>query len=258
MTKSLLLALALTVSSILPQKAAPPTQAELDGITARGRMLSEYDRAAADATDAVLATHPPQESGETYHCRKLDHGWTCVFGKLSPEKDRFLISYEATQGNSGTQFQVKRYDPPQEDNAFYLTAAKATLLATNDFRTLAEKRPYNAAVLPAASEQVYVYIVPAQTRKGVYPLGGDVRYLISKGGEEIIEKRQLHKSILEMNPSKAPGTTAGGWHTHVLSEVPEDTDVFYVMTRKPPVPEFIAAGKYRYEVKTDGTIRRVK
>jgi hypothetical protein len=113
-------------------------------------------------------------------------------------------------------------------------------------------------VLPAASDQLYVYIVPAQTKKGVYPLGGDARYLISKDGSEIIEKRQLHKSILEMNPAQGPGKTAAGFHTHVLSEVPEDTDVFYVLARKPAMPEYIGAGKFRYEVRADGAIRRAK
>jgi len=43
-----------------------------------------------------------------------------------------------------------------------------------------ERRPYNVAVLPAEKGQVWVYVVPAPTKIGVWPLGGDARYLISE------------------------------------------------------------------------------
>jgi hypothetical protein len=45
-----------------------------------------------------------------------------------------------------------------------------------------------------------------------------------------------------------------GSHSHVLSDVPEDTDVFYVLTRKPSIPEFVGAGKRVFEIQVDGTI----
>src|SRR5262245_50072933 len=102
------------------------------------------------------------------------------------------MQFEAIQEGSGAPFNVKRYDPPLEDTAFYLAAAKAVRLATKDFQHAAQKRPYNAAVLPAPSDQLYVYIVPAQTQKGVYPFGGDARYLISKDGGDILETKTLH------------------------------------------------------------------
>lgn len=80
-----------------------------------------------------------------------------------------------------------------------------------------------------------MYVLPAQTQAGIYPLGGDERYLITADGSAIVEKRQLHKAIIEVRPDSMPkGTTpAAGYHTHVLSDVPEDTDVFHVLTRKP-------------------------
>jgi hypothetical protein len=80
-----------------------------------------------------------------------------------------------------------------------------------------------------------------QTKPGIYPLGGNVRYEVTPDGSSIVDKRQLHKTNIEMSPSSIPkGTTpAGGYHTHVLSDVPEDTDVFFVLTRQPAVPEII-------------------
>ena len=76
----------------------------------------------------------------------------------------------------------------------------------------------------------------------------------------IIEKRQLHKAIIENRGQLPNGSTlAAGVHTHVLSDVPEDTDVFYVLTRKPSIPEMIGtSNKKLYEISPDGTIREGK
>lgn len=242
----------------LAQKTAPLSREQLAEITARGRLLAEYDQAAWHATDAVMAAHPKQDSGSRFVCRKTEPAWTCVFGHLST--DKFLIDYEAVQGASPEEFQIKHNDPPAEDTDFYFAAVKAMLVAGKDFQLTAESRPYNPSVLPAPSGQWYVYMVPAQTKKGVFPLGGDARYLVTAEGNTILEKRQLHKSIMETT-AQVPngGKFAAGFHTHVLTNVPEDTDVFFVLTRKPLVPEMIGTGKKQmYEVETDGTIKPVK
>jgi hypothetical protein len=252
------LVLFLTSISFAGKKKAEPDPVMPD-VTARGRALYEYDQAAWHATDAVQALHPSDQSVGRYLALKSDKGWTVVFGHLNDQRDRFLIGYEATQGATLQEFTVQKFDPLKEDTSFYLAAAKAFDTARHDFQ--GERRPYNVAVLPAQLDQLYVYVLPAQTKAAIYPLGGDVRYLITPDGSTILEKRQLHKSILELDPNSIPkgSAPAGSVHTHVLSDVPEDTDVFHVLTRQPPQPEFIGTrnGKF-YEVSTDGTIRERK
>ena len=227
-------------------------------VTARGRALFEYDQAAWHGSDALLATHPSTQSLGRYIARKSDTGWEVAFGHLNDARDKFLVAYKATQGPTLQEFTVQKFDPPQEDTSFCLVAARAIETALHDFH--GEKRTYNAAALPAPPNQLYVYIVPAQTEKGVYPLGGDVRYLVSADGNTLIEKRQLHKAIIEIRGQLPNGSTlAAGVHTHILSDVPEDTDVFYVLTRKPSIPEMIGTrNKKLYEISTDGTIREGK
>jgi hypothetical protein len=240
------------------EKKAEPAPILLD-VTARGRALYEYDQAAWHATDAVQTMHPPDQSVGRYIARKGDAGWTVAFGRLNGQRDKFLIGYEATQGATLQEFKVKKIDPPDEDTNFYLAAAKAFDTALHDFQ--GEKRPYNVAVLPAPPHQLYVYVVPAQTKAEIYPLGGDVRYLMTEDGGTIVEKRQLHKSVLEIDPSSIPKNTtpAGGYHTHVLSDVPEDTDVFHLLARQPSRPEFIGTrNKKMYEISVDGTKREGK
>lgn len=168
------------------------------------------------------------------------------------------MAYEAAQGATLQEFTVEKLDPPLEDTSFYLSAAKAIDTALHDFQ--GQKHQYNVAVLPAPPDLFYVYVVPAQTEEGIYPLGGDARYLVSADGNTIIEKRQLHKSIIENRTELPKGATpAGSFHTHVLSDVPEDTDVFYVLTRKPSIPEIIGTtNKKLYEISPDGTIREGK
>ncbi len=252
------LAIFFAASIALAGKKKSESPAVMSDVTERGRMLFECDQAAWHATDALQAMNPPQGSLGRYIPSKTDSRWTVAFGHLNETRDKFLVSYEAIEGATLQDFTVKKLDPPREDTAYDLSAARAIDTALHDFH--GEKRPYNAAVLPAPSKQLYVYILPAQTQDGIYPLGGDVRYLVSPDGNAIIEKHQMHQGILEDRGSTPPGATvAAGVHTHVLSEVPEDSDIFYVLTRKPAVPEYIATkDKKLYTILTDGTILKGK
>jgi hypothetical protein len=252
-----LIAFLLCAQPAVAQKSKPLSDVELAQITARGRMLQDYDVASWYSTDAVQALKPLEGSVKRYIARKTGDHWVVEFGRFDDTQDAFLIVYEATQGSAPQQFSVKTYDPPQKDTGFFFAAAKAVSVSLQN--TQLEKRPYNAYVLPLDSGQMYVYILPAQTVTDVYPLGGDVRYLVSADGGTIIETRQLHKSILEFRHS-APGgkTLAAGYHTHVLTDTPEDTDVFHVLRQKPPLPEYVGTKSGIYIVQTDGTIKRTK
>ncbi len=220
-------------------------------------MLAAYDEASWHATDAVLALKPAKGAVARFIARKTDAGWVVAFGKFNETKDAFLIAYQATQGSDPLHFSVRTYDPPQVDTGFFYFAAKAIEISLQN--THLEKRPYNTYVLPLDSGQLYVYVLPAQTVADVYPLGGDVRYLVSADGANITETRQLHKTILEVRQSAPKGAKpAGGYHTHVLTDTPEDTDVFHVLRQKQPLPEAVGTKSGIYMVQIDGTIKRVK
>lgn len=260
MFKSIILSIVI-LFGILPANAKKKEQTPdpaWAGIAARGRMLAEYDVVAWHASDAVRAMNPTKGSTNSFIARKTEQGWVVVFGRLNAAQDKYLILYQATQGATPQEFNVAENVPYQEDAGYFLFAGRAIEISRKNFHP--QNRPYNMAVLPAESNQMYVYIYPAQTRKGIYPLGGDVRFLISPDGTTVLETRPLHKTILEIDSSKIPSGAKqeGGFHIHVLSDVPEDTDVFYVLTRKPSGPEFIGAGKHVYKIEVDGTIGLVK
>jgi hypothetical protein len=229
-----------------------PSAAELTAITERGRMLAEYDTAAWQATDAVMAAHPKTQPSGRYIAHKTLAGWVVDFGRLNATGDKFLVAYEAVQTNSPSRFEVKSFNPAREDTGWNLAAVKGIEAAMRDFgRT---DRPYNVAVLPVANGSLYVYLYPAQAKERAYPLGADVRYRISPDGTKITEKRQMHEGIIEYGQPGPGETISSGYHTHVLSDLPEDTDVFLVLVRRPRVPEVIGAGAYMYTISVDGTI----
>jgi hypothetical protein len=243
-----------------PQRKEPPTKEELAAITERGRNLAGYDAAAWHASDAIQAIDLKPGRVVRYIAHKTDRGWTVAFGRLDPARNRFLIAYEATEGKDPKHFDVKELDPPREDTGFYHSAAKAIDTSLKDFTEHFEgqRRPYNVVVLPAEKGQLWVYLVPAPTKPGVWPLGGDVRYLMSADGAKIVQKRQLHKSVIELDrPKDKDQQQVAGIHTHVLDETPEDTDVFHVLSREPAVPEMVVTQRFVFQVDPDGTIKYV-
>jgi hypothetical protein len=254
---NLIVALVLFAPSLSAQKSSPISDSELAEITARGRLLAEYDIASWHATDAVVALKPEKGAVERYIARKTGAGWVVDFGRINETGDAFLIAYEAIQGSNPEQFTVKSYDPPQKDTGFFYTSSKGIQISLENSHL--EKRPYNTYVLPLDSGQFYVYVLPAQTDANVYPLGGDTRFLVSADGSKILEARPLHKTILETKPAAASSTkTVAGSHSHVLTDSPEDTDVFHVLRQTPPLPEYVGTKSGTYVINTDGTIKRIK
>jgi hypothetical protein len=253
-------AIALVVLTDPLARKEPPTKEELAAITDRGRDLAGYDAAAWHASDAAQAKQPKEGSVVRYIARKSGKRWQVAFGRLDEKQGKFLVTYEATQGNKPNVFDVKELIPPREDIGFYFSAAKAIDTALKDFveHFEGEQRPYNVAVLPAEKGRLWLYLVPAPTKPNVWLLGADVRYLISEDGNKVIEKRQMHKAVIEYDQPKQKGNQqVAGMHTHVLDDIPEDSDVFLVVTRKPSVPEMILTKQFVFQVDPDGSIKYV-
>jgi hypothetical protein len=225
----------------------------LAGVTERGRALYAYDQAAWQGTDAFFQLKPDTAGLTHYICQKTSGGWIVSFPKWNATHDRLMVVYEAKQ--SGGKFVALKFDKPSAAREDLLARERAIELATADFGV--PKRPYNSAILTAPEGNLYVYFYPGQTRENVWPLGGDVRYTVSPDGLKILEKRQLHSSILDMEVKPDSGATTGG-HSHFLSDVPEDTDVLYVLNRRPSLPEYISSPQRAFIVKPNGSIVMTK
>src|SRR3974390_890801 len=173
------------------QENKVPTATDLQAITARGKLMAEYDVAAWHATDVVQDLKPEKGSTRYYIAKKTDKGWVVVFGRLNEAHDKFLTVYEASEGTKPEFFTAKKFDPPRDNTDFYFCAAKAFESALKDLGAV--NRPYNIYAIPSENGQLYVYLLPSPTDERPHPLGGDVRYTFTADGATMLVKRQMHK-----------------------------------------------------------------
>ncbi|HMF88202.1 MAG TPA: hypothetical protein VK575_08985 [Gemmatimonadaceae bacterium] len=248
----------LLFAAVAGAQASGPTQSELAEITARGRALAEYDFASLHGTDAVVALKPPPGSITRYIARPTEKGWKVAFGRLTSARDTFFVAYEAVRSSTGGAFEgftAVAHPTPIADTDYYVRAARGLETAAKDFGPV--RRTYNTAALPRPDGNWWVYLLPAQTVWGVFPLGADARYLVSADGRTILERRRLHNSVIEFNGRRPPQPGAkmeAGTHRAVVAEIPEDTDVMHVLVRTPRIPEYVMTDRFVYRIDPDGKI----
>lgn len=250
---ALVVLLGLPAPSLRASQAAP-IKDDLASISERGRNLALYDAAIERAAQAMQKAALPPASATRSIARQTDTGWVVDFGQLNEATNAFLVSAEAKQIPVSGDFAATPVSPARMDTGFDLYAASAIETCLRDFGNA--KIPYKAAVLPAEAGQLFVYFTPAQTKGGKYIYGADARYLVSADGTSIVAKRQMHKGLIETDMMAVK--TVAGVHGHILSDVPEDSDVMLVLRRKPKIPEYVGTKNVSYRINTDGSIEVVK
>lgn len=230
-----------------------PSDTLLAGITTRGRLLAAYDQAAWHATDAVLAVVPEStlaKVGNTMVAtQQVDGRWRVIFGRLSDKGDTLFVVYQANPTNRADSFVVQANNPPVVASGGECRAAAAVRLATRDFGT--PQRPYNAYVLPRSDGTFWAYLLPAQTDWREFPHGADVRYLVDSIGQHILATHPMHRALLNL---AIPDSAVAGMHTVLVDDVPQDSDVFLVLVRRPRRHELVGTAHYNYEIALDGSI----
>jgi hypothetical protein len=237
-----------------------PTQSQLDEISARGRALAGYQRAAWTASTQLLATNPDPWKVQRYVAYHADSGWVVAFGRLSAGRDTFYVSDigipAAVNGRRvDSLFAFQSFPEPGPDTDFLVRAARAM---DNAVMTLgATTRPYSAAAIPTENGEWFVYLTPAADVASVWPLGDDLRYRISGDGESVLETRRMHTGLIaESATTRSDGAKlAVGRHRTAVHDEPEDSDVFHVLARRPLVPQVIVTRHYHYVIGVDGSIR---
>lgn len=132
-----------------------------------------------------MARHPAPELLQGYVARQRGDRWDVAFGKPSAGRDTFYVTFEVRQRDSDPNaFDVVPLSPARAETGYYARAMRAIALATADFGP--QNRPYNPVVLERPNGLLWVYLIPAQLRVGVYPLGADVRYLVAADGRSIL------------------------------------------------------------------------
>jgi hypothetical protein len=222
----------------------------LAGIDQRGKLLYAYDVACIIATDTLFTTKPDSSLMGMFLAKLTDSSWSVAFGRSSESSDQFLISYKVDLSPRMVVTDMHTFSPPLADTGFFLKASRAVDLTRNNYDF--PKHPYNYYVFPDTGDYLAVYFIPAQVETNSNPIGQDVRYLVSSDGSRIIQKLQLHKSLIEMGST--PPNVESSMHTHILSDLPVDTDVFYVLRQRPRLPHYIITRNYIFVIDPDGNI----
>lgn len=246
------------IAGLKLDRIAQIPRAMLDSITARGKLLAEYDFASWYATDAVLAAQPRSGLIEGYLARQKPDGlWEVVFGRLNVRRDSFYVAFRAHQREAGSQlYTTYEMRPPKAEQGYFLLAARALYVTRDDFGP--RTRPYTATVAQiAGNDEWYVYYIPGPRDNRVWLSGGDIRYRVSADGRTITEKRPLHNATNEFvaPPIKVDSSTLDfSLATIVRDDRPEDTDVFHVLVRRPRVRGLFMSRSYYFVIDTTGRI----
>lgn len=235
------------------------TQQQLDEISARGRALAGYQRAAWTASMQLLTTNPDPWQVQRYVAYHADSGWVVAFGRLNTERDTFYVSHiaipAAVNGHRvDSTFEFQTFAEPGPDTDFLVRAARAMDVATMALGVTA--RAYTAAAIPNAQGEWLVYLTPSADAANVWPVGDDVRYRVSADGQRILETHRMHVGMMEANRGAASGDArlVAKGSGKALRDLPEDSDVFHVLMSRPAAAEVIVTPRHRYRIDVDGSI----
>lgn len=235
------------------------TQQQLDEISARGRALAGYQRAAWTASMQLLTTNPDPWQVQRYVAYHADSGWVVAFGRLNTERDTFYVSHIAIPAAVNGQrvdstFEFQTFAEPGPDTDFLVRAARAMDVATMALGVTA--RAYTAAAIPNAQGEWLVYLTPSADAANVWPVGDDVRYRVSADGQRILETHRMHVGMMEANRGAASGDArlVAKGSGKALRDLPEDSDVFHVLMSRPAAAEVIVTPRHRYRIDVDGSI----
>jgi hypothetical protein len=238
-----------------------PTDSVLAPISARGRAIAGYERAVWGANAKLLASAPDSKLVQRYVAFRTDTGWTVAFGELSASRDTFFVSHLAAPSlidgcRIDSVMHVETLAVPRADTGYLARAARAIDTAAALFGPT--RRPYDRVVLAAPDGSWWVYLLPAPDGLGSYPLGNDVRYRVTADARQVLEARRLHLGIVEFDRSNRPDAQyAASSHNTQVGNLPEDTDVSHVLTRRPLVLGYVFTTQFLYMINEDGSMRLV-
>lgn len=252
--RSVVLLSCFLATSLAAQATPSPSDTALAGITERGRQLAAYDQAAWHGTDAILAKWPNPTGVEGFLAQRgSDGGWRLMFGRLNAAGDTLLVGATAVQRGKTDEYDVTLHRPFRVGDDVERRAFLALRTAGKD---LAASPPpfrgnYNSYALPRADGSWYIYFLPGQTQAGALPHGGDFRYDVTADGTTIRSKWAMHRGVLN---AAVPDSGVAGMHTVLVADLPQDSDVFLVLSRRPSKPELIGTAHFDFEIRVDGTI----
>ena len=254
LTTLFLLSVSLFFSIGYASEGKPPRE-EIDRLIRRGQEIANYERVIIKATDLLLASRPDRSKLEVYIAVKDSIRWFIYFGRISENGDSFetYCSYSCPHGLLEKMREVEDEKVVSTD---VLQLAKAVKLTRDSAISQSAKVPaYNTNVFREDDGSITVYLTPGTENPEVILLGGDYKVSISADGSRILNIIQLHNGILEFPLNAEDGMgLAGAYHTHVLNNLPTETDVAFILLNPQLAPHYIMGQNWMSRIDADGTI----
>ncbi|GEM_PF-6307171 len=231
-----------------------PSPADIARIEARGQQIAGHERAVIRATDLLMASKQDVGSVDTYLAVPSDGGWTVYFGKLSNEGFAAPFVYVcAAESCQASPSGIPNTAPPE-----VASLAKAISLVRSVAPPIPPGAPFsqfNVAVFREPDNTITAYLTPGNEDPRAILLGGDVKISISADGASVLSQTELHNTTLRIPLSLPDGKQpAGAYHTHVVSELPTETDVALMLLHPVLAPHFIAGPQWMTQVDSAGKI----
>lgn len=215
---------------------------------------------AAHATDALLASkRKPPEAGIFFATREQET-WFVQFGRVGGDGKAFVPArvFCAKRTNLRAMEEVAPEKAPKVH-----AQARAVMLAAAEAAAAGAGAGLNPVVL-ADPGGITVYLLQGTTEPGRAVMGGDFRIRTDREGRQLVEARRLHRSALTL-PADAecgegasqPASRCGTLHSHVLGELPTETDVATVINHPEMAPHHVLGPTWAFRIGADGAIEPI-
>jgi len=256
-TIGLVISLVICIGVFAEEKAL--SLEEIADIEERGRQIADYERAAIKTTDIFLAGNPDLSKVDVYLAINKDNKWIVYFGKLLDEKNEFKVAETIIYPDclNSELIELESIEPVKdiEVSTEIFQLAKAIKLALRSISEDAQFTKYNINVFREKDGSITVYITPGNENPDVVLLGGDFKISVSSDGSEVLNKIKLHNSVLKMSLLSEGGKElVAAYHTHVLNDLPAETDIAIILLNPQLAPHFVTGPKWMSQIDADGKI----
>jgi hypothetical protein len=198
----------------------------------------------------LLEKKPDRSPTGLYFAIKKDKRWWVYFGRMSDDGNNFILGYSYVCPDGRYQEMIEI--PNGEVDAGMLQFARAIKSAFSAIEL--KYRRYNPNVFREGDDTITVYIAPGNETEDLR-LGGDHKITVSSDGAKVLNVKELHKTLLSFPP--ADKNKAASFHTHLLTDLPTETDVAAVLLNPSLAPHYVVAEKWITRIDKDGKISLV-
>ncbi|UCC95953.1 MAG: hypothetical protein JSW40_04185 [Candidatus Omnitrophota bacterium] len=247
----------LVYTTVYAERILPSSQ-DLARIEKRGRQIAEYQGVVEDVQSIFFAGAFADRNTIPIAIKKADK-WTVYFGTFAKRRNKFevieVLIYPDVYSSESTQIDLeklpKRIRTPRE----VVQRAGAIRCVLESLSVQEQSFQYNISVFREIDKTITVYLTPKSHNPEVILLGGDWKVSVAPGGSRVLNKTQLHRSTLEMSlRQQKDKELVGGFHTHVLGDLPTETDVALILLHPELGPHFIKGRQWLSIVNKDGKI----